>query len=70
MQPTVYAKSILAALVAGLGSLAQALDNDAVTAQEWVNVAITTLVGLGIVYAVPNTDPQARHQDESVTPPR
>ena len=40
-----YAKSLVAALVAGLGSLYQALDGDqSVTAQEWIAVAMTTLI--------------------------
>lgn len=65
-----YAKSIVAAIVAGLGSLYQALDGDqSVTTQEWIAVAMTTLTALGVVFAVPNNDPAADHQDESVRPP-
>lgn len=65
-----YAKAIIAAIVAGLGSLYQALDGDqAVTAQEWVAVASTTLAALVAVFAVPNRDPKAQHQEESVQPP-
>ena len=65
-----YAKSIVGALVAGLGSLYQALDGDqAVTAQEWIAVAMTTLTALGVIFAVPNKDPRAEHQQESVQPP-
>ena len=64
-----YAKSLVAALVAALGVLFAALDNDHVTSQEWVNVAIAFLVGLGVVFAVPNKDPRAEHQSESVQPP-
>jgi hypothetical protein len=66
-----YGKAITAAVVAGLGSLYQALDGDpaVVTAQEWVAIAMTTLVGLGVVFGVPNKDPEVRHQDESVQPP-
>lgn len=66
-----YAKSIVAAIVAGLGSLYQALDGDpaVVTAQEWVAVAMTTLAGLAVVFGVPNPDPRGRHQDESTQPP-
>lgn len=66
---TTYLKAIVAALVAGLGSLYQALDNSAVTAQEWVAVALATLAALGAVYGTPNRDPDGRHQDESVQPP-
>lgn len=64
-----YLKAITAALVAGLGSLYQALDNETVTAQEWVAVALATLAALGAVYGVPNKDPEGRHQAESVQPP-
>jgi hypothetical protein len=48
-----YLKAILGALVAGLGSLYQALDNGQVSAQEWVAVAIATLAAAGAVYAAP-----------------
>lgn len=65
-----YAKSIVAAVVAGLGSLYQALDGDNfVSSQEWIAVVMTTLTALGVVFAIPNKDPQAQHQDESVQPP-
>jgi hypothetical protein len=50
-----YLKAITAAVVAGLGVLALALEDGVVDPNEWVNVAIATLVGLGAVYAVPNT---------------
>lgn len=66
---TAYLKAITGALIAGLGSLYQALDNEAVTAQEWVAVAIATLAALGIVWGVPNLDPRGRHQAVSVQPP-
>lgn len=49
-----YLKAITAAVVAGLGVLALALEDGAVAPNEWVNVAIATLVGLGAVWAVPN----------------
>lgn len=64
-----YAKAITGALIAGLASLQQALDDSAVSAQEWTGVAIATLSGLALVWAIPNKDPQAEHQDESVQPP-
>ena len=48
-----YAKAFVGAAVAGLGSLQIALDGG-ITAQEWVGVAIATLVALGAVWAVPN----------------
>jgi hypothetical protein len=65
-----YAKALVAAVVAGLGSLYQALDGDqSITVQEWIAVAMTTLTALGVVFAIPNKDPEAEHQDESVQPP-
>ncbi|WP_294567641.1 hypothetical protein [uncultured Arthrobacter sp.] len=65
-----YAKALIGALVAGLSSLYQALDHDQlVTAQEWVAVVMSTLVGLAAVFALPNKDPQGEHQRESVQPP-
>ena len=64
-----YAKAITGALIAGLASLQQALDDSAVSAQEWTGVAIATLSGLALVWAIPNKDPNVEHQDESVQPP-
>lgn len=64
-----YLKAIVGALIAGLGSLYQALDSNGVTSQEWVAVAIATLAALGVVWGVPNLDPKGKRQDESVQPP-
>lgn len=64
-----YGKALTGAAIAGLAALQQALDNGAVTAQEWTGVAIATLSGLALVWAIPNKDPEAEHQDESVQPP-
>jgi len=66
---TAYLKAITGALIAGLGSLYQALDNANVTAQEWTAVAIATLAALGIVWGVPNLDPRGQRQEQSVQPP-
>jgi hypothetical protein len=49
-----YLKAITAALVAGLGAVAAALDDDSLSTQEGVTVAIAFLVALGAVWAVPN----------------
>jgi len=66
-----YAKAVVAALIAGLASAQQALDgNNDIDGSEWIAVALATLVGLGAVFAIPNRDPQAMHQDESVQPPQ
>ena len=69
-----YAKALIGALVAALGALGAALTPDAdglvsVTPGEWVAVVSALLVGLLAVFAVPNKDPEAEHQDESVQPP-
>jgi hypothetical protein len=66
---TSYLKAIVGALIAGLGSLYQALDKGGVTAQEWVAVAIATLAALGVVWGTPNLDPKGKRQRESVMPP-
>lgn len=68
-----YAKAIIGALVAALGALGAALTPDAsglvsVNPGEWVAVVSALLVGLLAVFAVPNKDPEAEHQDESVQP--
>lgn len=52
--PLEYAKAIVGAVVAGLGSLYLALDNDVVTAQEWVGIASLTLATFAGVWGVPN----------------
>ncbi len=48
-----YAKAVVGAAVAGLSALYPALDGG-VTVQEWVGVSVATLLGLGVVWAVPN----------------
>ena len=56
-----YAKAFLAAVIAGLGSLATALVDDTslgdVSDGQWLAVALATLVALGAVFAVPNKQP-------------
>lgn len=69
-----YAKAIIGALVAALGALGAALTPDAsglvsVSEGEWVAIVTALLVGLLAVFATPNRDPEAEHQDESVQPP-
>ena len=64
-----YMKAVVGALVAGLTALLPALADGAINATEAVTAVIAFLVALGAVYAIPNKDPQAEHQDESVQPP-
>jgi hypothetical protein len=49
-----YAKSIVGAIVAGLASAQQALDDASINAQEGVGIAIATLTALALVWAIPN----------------
>lgn len=64
-----YLKAITGAIVAGLTALGAALSDNEVTAGEWVTVAIAFFAGLGLVWAIPNKDPEGKRQDESVQPP-
>jgi len=49
-----YAKAVVGAAVAGLGSVGTALGDDVVSPQEWVTAAIVALVALATVWAIPN----------------
>jgi hypothetical protein len=49
-----YLKALTAAIAAGLGTLLVALDDHVVTPAEWVKVAISIVLALGAVWAVPN----------------
>lgn len=49
-----YAKAATGAVIAGLGSLGTALADSHVTAQEWVAVALATVIAGGAVFGVPN----------------
>lgn len=61
-----YAKSVVAALVAGLTVLAAALTDDAITPAEWVQIAVAVLGAIG-VYAVPNKPPAGEAADPRVS---
>jgi hypothetical protein len=62
-----YAKTVVAIAGAVLTAvLTQFPDSEAV--QQWGPIVSALLTAL-TVYAVPNRDPQATHQDESVQPP-
>lgn len=49
-----YIKAIIAAFVAGLGSIAVGLGDNVISAQEYVTAVIVALTAFGAVYAVPN----------------
>lgn len=57
MKPAEYAKAIVGAVVAGLTSLAAAMDSTGITGAEWVGIAVTTLATFGAVFQTPNADP-------------
>ena len=62
-----YAKALIAILGAAITTaLVQLPDSEAV--QTYGPIVASILTALS-VYAVPNKDPQAEHQDESVQPP-
>jgi hypothetical protein len=63
VKPLEYAKAIAGAVVAGLGSLYLALDNDVVTTQEWVGIASLTLATFIGVWGVPNAAPAPKVAD-------
>lgn len=48
------AKALVGSALAGLGALATALEDGAITGQEWVTIAVATVAALGLVWAVPN----------------
>lgn len=54
-----YAKAIIAALIAGLSALAAGLEDNSLTSQEWITIALAFVVALGAVFAVPNRPPPA-----------
>lgn len=64
-----YAKAFVGAAVAGLGAAGTALTDGVISGQEWVAIASATIVALGVVFGVPNKDPEGEHQDESTQPP-
>lgn len=58
MRVSRYWKAVAAALAAGLGALATAAQDDVISMQEWVTVAIAALGALGVTWAVPNRTPK------------
>lgn len=54
MNPLGYLKAIAGGVLAGLGMLYMALDNDVVTMQEWVGVAQGSLAAFATVWGIPN----------------
>ena len=46
----------MSGLLAAIASLAVALQDDAISAQEWITIIVATLTALGAVYTVANTE--------------
>lgn len=63
-----YLKAGAGFLAAGLVAYLGASDNG-VNGNEWLQILVAALGGSGLVYIVPNKDPLAKHQAESVQPP-
>ena len=69
-----YYKAVTGLAVPFLGSLGFALTDASaagsdITSGEWVQAVVLGLVGGGTVFSIPNKDPKALHQAESVQPP-
>ena len=69
-----YLKAVVAFVAPGVVTLLAAVQDaspggSSVTAPEWVGIAAACILTSAGVYAVPNKDPQATHQQESVQPP-
>jgi len=69
-----YAKAIVAFVTPGVTGLLAAVQDaspggSSVTGPEWVGIAAACILTGGAVFSVPNRDPQALHQAESVQPP-
>lgn len=54
MRISKYWKAVVAAVVAGAGSLATAINDDVITAAEAWTTVTAVLVALGFTWAVPN----------------
>lgn len=70
-----YYKAVAAITVPFLGSVIAAMQDASpggsnITGAEWLGGIVLALVSGGVVFGVPNTDPTATHQNESVQPPQ
>ena len=70
-----YWKSIIGFISPGVVGLVAAVQDgspggSSITGPEWVGIAAACILTGGAVFAVPNKDPRALHQDESVQPPK
>lgn len=49
-----YAKAIVGAIVAALGTTQIALTDSIISPVEWVQIASVTIAALGLIWGVPN----------------
>ena len=69
-----YLKAVVGFVAPGVIALLAAVQDGSpsasgVTGPEWVGIAAACVLTSAGVYVVPNRDPSATHQDESVQPP-
>jgi hypothetical protein len=69
-----YAKAVVAFLTPGVVLVLAAMQDSSdggsvITRTEWITAVLTCVTAAGAVFGVPNKDPLAQHQDESVQPP-
>jgi hypothetical protein len=69
-----YYKAVTALLVPFLTLIGAALletsdGGSTIMTNEWISAVVAALLAGGAVFAVPNLDPGAQHQTESVQPP-
>ena len=70
-----YWKAVVGFVSPGIVGLVAAVQDgspgaSSVTAAEWVGIAAACLLTAAGVYGIPNRDPRALHQNESVQPPK
>ena len=64
-----YAKAVMAGVVAGAGAIATGYADETLSTGEiWMAVS-AGLTAAGATWVIPNRDPKAEHQEESVQPP-
>lgn len=69
-----YAKAVAGFLVPFAGAIVTAVQltspgGEGITAAEWISAIALAITTGGAVYTIPNRDPKAQHQRESVQPP-
>ena len=69
-----YAKAVVAFIAPGATIAVASVQSGSegggtITSAEWVTIIATMIITAGAVHAVPNKDPKALHQSESVQPP-